>query len=201
MPWFIPEWVGMQQVNLWLGGAPVGERVSSRLHHDMHDNVAGVVSGVKHYQLWSPDSAASLYPVGSLRAVSAGGVISYDSGAAGGEHFSMLDPRLFSSDDAEACSAARAMARTSMPTSASEVKECACAARACAQRRFPLFETAPTATATLHAGEFIYIPAGWFHLVSSESAPTSTPTAAAKHSSAGLQAHIAVNFWFNPYST
>lgn len=54
------------------------------------------------------------------------------------------------------------------------------------RRRFPLFPGAAAAEEVeLRAGEMLYLPASWFHEVTSTSAAAGTP-------------HAAVNYWFHP---
>lgn len=54
------------------------------------------------------------------------------------------------------------------------------------RRRFPLFPGAAAAVEVeLQAGEMLYLPASWFHEVTSASAAAAEP-------------HAAVNYWFHP---
>lgn len=54
------------------------------------------------------------------------------------------------------------------------------------QRQFPNFPAADErAEVTVHAGQMLYMPAGWFHEVTS-------------YSSAAKETHVAVNYWFHP---
>ena len=54
------------------------------------------------------------------------------------------------------------------------------------KRRYPMFPGIPAAQdVTLQAGECLYLPAGWFHEVTS-------------YSTGAGEAHMAVNYWFHP---
>lgn len=54
------------------------------------------------------------------------------------------------------------------------------------RRRFPLFPGAAAAEeVVLRAGEMLYLPASWFHEVTSSSGAAAAP-------------HAAVNYWFHP---
>ena len=52
--------------------------------------------------------------------------------------------------------------------------------------KFPKFAEALEATVTLRAGEMLYLPAGWFHEVTSESV------------AGDGEYHMAFNYWFHP---
>ena len=57
---------------------------------------------------------------------------------------------------------------------------------------FPLFSTAVCTTVEIGAGELLYLPAGWWHNVTSWSSPGG---------SSSSQTHLAVNWWFAPPDT
>jgi hypothetical protein len=57
---------------------------------------------------------------------------------------------------------------------------------------FPLFSGATCIHADIAAGELLFLPAGWWHEV------TSWSDAAAASAAQGTGTHLAVNFWFHP---
>lgn len=74
-----PEIIGNlvpQQFTLWVG-YNTGLPVSSGLHHDFHDNLYLLISGEKHFRLYSPHDAKYMYTVGKIRKVFSNGLISY----------------------------------------------------------------------------------------------------------------------------
>jgi hypothetical protein len=68
---------------------------------------------------------------------------------------------------------------------------------------FPLFAAAQCVTADVAAGELLFLPAGWFHEVTSFSAAADAADAAGAGASADASAatHLAVNYWFHPPDT
>ena len=57
-------------------------------------------------------------------------------------------------------------------------------------KKYPLLKKAKSCTAHLIAGEMLYLPAGWFHEVTSKSDPKSKS-----------KAHVAFNYWMHPPAT
>ena len=65
--------------------------------------------------------------------------------------------------------------------------------------RWPALGGAVTTTVTVHAGEMLYLPAGWFHEVTSLGGSGSGSAAASEGDVNG--AHMAFNYWFHPPDT
>ena len=65
--------------------------------------------------------------------------------------------------------------------------------------QWPALAGAATTTVTVHAGEMLYLPAGWFHEVTSLG-ESGDGRAAASESEAG-GTHLAFNYWFHPPDT
>lgn len=61
---------------------------------------------------------------------------------------------------------------------------------------FPLFSQAKAAFCTLKAGDMLYLPASWFHEVTSVSSINDHARAQAQDKS--LNGHLALNYWFHP---
>lgn len=72
---------------------------------------------------------------------------------------------------------------------------------------FPKFLQAKSAVCECHAGDILYLPASWFHEVSSSSSAKSTatkspgndsPPADAGNTAETTMGHLALNYWFHP---
>lgn len=195
-----------QQINLWIGnshettlevfqqegavenvnkGLP-SKATSSGLHHDHADNLYTLVEGSKSFSLWSPNHAHDLYTIGDVRTVYDTGIIDYirnerapnwsslnERGMVMGEEAptvpTELDPPSFSK----------------IPPSLLHLDEVDESLRpqmeAYLASKFPLAKDVAGAGIRVHlnAGDCLYLPAGWFHEVSS----------------AGK--HVAINHWFH----
>lgn len=196
-----------QQINLWMGnskettldvsiqkaqiksvnkGLP-SKATSSGLHHDHADNLYTLVEGEKSFSLWSPDCAHDLYTIGDIRTVYNSGIIDYirnekapnwnslnERGIIMGEEpitkvetdldppsFSQIPPSLLHLDELN--NDLRPMMESYL------------------ERKFPLSKTIANMgiRVDLKAGDCLYLPAGWFHEVSSSGK------------------HIAINHWFH----
>lgn len=163
------------------------------LHHDHADNLYVLVSGIKRFTLYSPAFAHQLATVGSIYRVYNSGVIDYipdekapgwkpvrDDGAiiseiegtgdqpsldtTGGHPplFSTIPPALLHIDDF---------------TGNEKVQ-----IKHFAESHFPQMLLLAKLEVWLHPGEKLYIPAGWFHEVSSF----------------GPDPHVALNYWYVP---
>jgi hypothetical protein len=71
--------------------------------------------------------------------------------------------------------------------------------------RFPLFNRAQRVTCEIRAGQMLYLPAGWFHEVTSfsnvpvtDSADGAAEQAAEHDDSSQIGTHMAFNYWFYP---
>lgn len=134
-----------------------------------YDNVITVIKGTKHIKLFDPSSAPALYLNGGVNHVTEEGVVGYQhSGVL--SHFSALKfpPPI---------SATAAAARTAISGNG---ERCADIHGNEATATVP--RDVQNATVTLHAGEALFLPAGWAHQVTSVAG------------SDGL--HVAVNTWF-----
>lgn len=61
------------QLNVWLGAGPANAQMNSSLHLDLTDNLYVLVRGRKRFRIASPADIGSLYLLGGVREVSAGG--------------------------------------------------------------------------------------------------------------------------------
>eukprot|EP00041_Stephanoeca_diplocostata_P027501 m.756959 g.756959 ORF g.756959 m.756959 type:complete len:523 (+) comp23186_c0_seq21:359-1927(+) len=77
------------------------------------------------------------------------------------------------------------------------------------KEKYPAFAQCGTVSCTVHSGEMLFLPCGWFHNVTSEdadehSAATTATSAATPHdilwasASAADPGHLAVNYWYHP---
>ena len=60
-----------------MGNTTGGQGASSGLHHDYHDNLYMSLRGSKHFRLYSPADAESMYLTGTLAHVHPNGRINY----------------------------------------------------------------------------------------------------------------------------
>eukprot|EP00929_Paragymnodinium_shiwhaense_P071270 TRINITY_DN36242_c0_g7_i1.p2 TRINITY_DN36242_c0_g7~~TRINITY_DN36242_c0_g7_i1.p2 ORF type:complete len:381 (+),score=62.21 TRINITY_DN36242_c0_g7_i1:183-1325(+) len=153
----IPTWFlahKLYSMNMWIGRADPTSGATSRLHHDYHDNLYCQVQGRKTFVLYGPDDTTNLYPVGKLEHLSEPGIIYYQPQEAGGwgRHFSQMPTARWERLTAEQ------------------------------QSQFPRAKAARRMECEVRAGEMLYLPAGWWHEVTS------------------YGQNIAVNFWADPPS-
>lgn len=131
----------------------------------------------------------NLYTLGRVVAVHANGTIEYARPAVGSDHFCRVDPQ-FAADSARAAAAAAAAeadadadaARTGARAGAAATAESTTSAAVFGDAygaRWPLLARARPLEVWVNSGELLYLPRGWFHLVSSLPGT-----------------HTAVNFWF-----
>lgn len=177
--------------DLGLGRKMFGEGISSGLHHDHADNLYLLVSGVKRFTVFPPTDAPNLYTVGEISKIFDSGVIDYKvnerapnwlsvraDGAIVGEDRSTpadpaIDPPSFSKIPPSILHLDLIEDDTLRQQLTSAAKE-----------KWPLFFKCRPQTFWLKPGEMLYLPAGWFHEVTSfsENEPV----------------HIAINYWFSP---
>lgn len=193
-------------MNLWMGAGGSGNfgTNSSGLHHDFHDNLLVVVCGEKSLRLWDPSLSVRMMPTGGEPIkVHSNGRIVYKSRplvkADGRDHqanrASKLASRLESatSDDEierlldQALDVERADAKDSQKAEKAPPENFSTLSRHNdARPGVPeKLKSAPSSEITqLRDGDAIYIPAGWWHEVSSQR---------------GI--HAAYNVWTHPPDT
>lgn len=189
-----------------------GNGTSSGLHHDHSDNLYILLSGIKRFTIVSPKYAASLYTVGNIQKVYANGVIDYkiDDCAPDWQHInedgsikkegdfhvvsegsklikhldknsslSTLDPPNFS----KVPPILLHLDEIDDPNLASKLIDYS-------EKNFPGFLELEKRQVWLKPGEMLYLPAGWFHEV------TSFPNEVINDNSDNI--HMALNYWFAP---
>lgn len=203
-----------QQINLWMGlvdpkKLPLEEEVltqnadvgslgkfipgpgtSSGLHHDHSDNLYVLLSGRKRFTIFSPFEAEKLHTIGNIENIFPNGVINYkrdsfapnwihmrDDGSLDGEfekpveteldppNFSKIPPVFLHLDEIEN----------------DEIREKLMKMR---DSQFPELIDLQKYEIWLNPGDMLYLPAGWFHEVSSFGDESSI--------------HMALNYWFAP---
>jgi len=181
------------QINLWFGCSSHGS--STGLHHDFHDNLYILARGKKVFRLYPPEMLNCMYTYGQPSHVYPNGriVYSFQHGILpDGSHQADVarwkkgwpDQDVESDDYIEECGYNKNTNgwRGSEPPSFSRVD----------LRKdfkdilsdYPKFPKSHT-TCTVHAGQTLYLPAGWFHEV--------TSMGTGKNGG-----HMALNYWFHP---
>ena len=174
------SWAGNlvpQQINLWFGSSSDG--ASSGLHHDYHDNFYVLLRGKKRFRLFPPCLHAHMKTHGKVIRVHPNGRIVYrgqERMNADGSHQDDVDVFYGRGGDGsqgnDSCRETTATTtRNAEPPSFSKV-------------RVEDLAVSPVFEFELHAGESLYLPAGWFHEVTSLNGN-------------GLE-HMALNYWLHP---
>ena len=179
-------------------GLPTPNSTSTGLHHDHADNIYVLAQGKKRFTLYSPDYAPDLYTVGDVRCVYDTGVIDY---------FRNENAKNWNSIRAdggciESCSTAIESNKTEEkqdPPSFSRIppallhldqvdKKTRKKLEKYTKDNFPLFYPIMNSSikVTLEEGDLLYLPAGWFHEVTSFGDEDKN------------NIHVAVNYWFVP---
>ena len=200
-------------LNLWMGNSRDG--ASSGLHHDYHDNLYVLLRGAKRFRLYSPADAHKMHTVGKMTKVHPNGRINYRGcltgadGATEGAQEAMAaeqalegiadmdddmddefeaalqavldaegDQLSVECDDDDDC-----FSNDPRPVNFSQVDPAKPD-----RTKFCQFGDAKAAFCELKAGEMLWLPAGWFHEVTSWSGKT-VPDCAG---------HMALNYWCHP---
>ena len=162
------SWAGNlvpQQINLWLGSSTEG--ASSGLHHDYHDNFYVLLSGRKRFLLYPPALQPQMQTYGEAIAVHPNGRIVYrgqERMNADGSHQDDVDTFYgrhggvdLGRDSGRGVGHVEEISleqtQDGEPPSFSRV-------------RAEDLDVPPAMEVELHAGESLYLPAGWFHEVS-----------------------------------
>ena len=175
--------------------------LSSGLHHDHSDNLYILLQGWKRFTLIAPSEAQLLHTVGEIYRIYKTGIIDYnhpgwshvaDDGSVIektttdeeemkkpiGKHtppsFSQIPPIFLHLDEIDDY----------------EMKQ---KLTAIAQDRFPEILNLPKLEVWLNPGDMLYLPAGWFHEVTSYGFD---PKGTSESTSSDI--HIALNYWFAP---
>ncbi|KAI3404892.2 hypothetical protein KGF56_002308 [Candida oxycetoniae] len=180
---------------------------SSGLHHDHADNLYIQVQGHKKFTLYSPADATKLYTFGKIHKVFENGVIDYERNEAAPKWNSIRDDGAIVADvsrwkgeevdneeDQEIISSSSTNvveppsfskvppALLHLESMDTETKE---HVKVFAEKYFPGILQLNKMEVWLEEGQMLYLPAGWFHEVSS-------------FNGGREDVHIAVNYWFVP---
>lgn len=182
-------------------GLPVANATSTGLHHDHADNLYVLVQGRKRFTLYSPDFASELYTVGDVRHVYDTGVIDYmrNANAPNWKNVRADGSCVDEGDEDEKVSDVGADVAGDPPSfcrvpptllhlnEIADNKTADALADYCA-KTYPTFNAVKDAAVEvmLTDGDLLYLPAGWFHEV--------TSFGDAMHGNV----HCAVNYWFVP---
>ncbi|GMM32328.1 hypothetical protein DAMA08_050730 [Martiniozyma asiatica (nom. inval.)] len=184
-------------------GLPTNNVTSTGLHHDHADNLYVLIQGSKRFTLFSPDLARKLYTVGDIRQIYDTGVIDYvkndnapnwkgvaaDGGCMAADEidfndamkrdeqkdppsFTVIPPALLHLKDVQ------------NEKLRDELEEFC-------KIKYPLFNEIKSCAmeVELNDGDMLFLPAGWFHEVSSFGS---------KEENIDNGVHIALNYWFIP---
>lgn len=181
------------QINLWFGCSSFGS--STGLHHDFHDNFYMLLRGKKVFRLYPPEMIHCMYTYGQPSRVYPNGRIVYSHQQAilpDGSHQADVTrwkkgwPDQTAEDDDSIGECRNGNDKVDWkgedPPSFSrvdlkkDIKDILLT--------FPKFPKS-CITCTVHAGQTLYLPAGWFHEVTSISTDKSG-------------GHMALNYWFHP---
>ena len=69
------------------------------------------------------------------------------------------------------------------------------------ETRFPEFSNAAGVSCDISAGEMLYLPAGWYHNVTSFNAPPAAAGASGSDPKQASSSHLAFNYWMHPPDT
>lgn len=208
IPLSILEGYKPQQINLWIGnseettldvaiendqvksinkGIP-SKATSSGLHHDHADNLYTLIEGEKTFSIWSPDCAHDLYTIGDVRTVYNSGIIDYIKNDKAPNWSPLNERGILLGDDAPSEKVETDLDPPSfsrIPPSLLHLDELDGDLRSQMEKHleleFPLAKDIVNhgIRVALKAGDCLYLPAGWFHEVSSSGK------------------HIAINHWFH----
>jgi len=178
------SWAGRlvpAQINLWMGSSTEG--ASSGLHHDYHDNFYVLLSGRKRFLLYPPSFQPHMQTYGEATVVHPNGRIVYrgqEGINADGSHQDDVD-RFYGRDNGNggASDGDGGHVEVVLPESESGAEP----PSFCRVRAEDL-DVPPAMKIELHAGESLFLPAGWFHEVTSLND--------------GGRAHLALNYWLQP---
>lgn len=183
-------------------GLPVKNATSTGLHHDHADNLYVLVQGKKRFTLYSPDCAPSLYTTGDIRHIYHTGVIDYVANdkarnwtnvRADGACIDMEGAKKesrSSTDDTDGKQDPPSFCR--IPPALLHLDEIDDRTRKVLEKLikkdYPNFSSIQDTSlkVTLEDGDLLYLPAGWFHEVTSYGDECKDNT------------HIALNYWFVP---
>lgn len=196
------SWAGNlvpQQVNMWMGNSVGG--ASSGLHHDYHDNFYVLLRGRKKFRLFPPSEVKNMYTHGDIVRVYENGrivyngqegiqqdgsheadVLTWQSSKTAGKYLKQISKmnnvhksekkHSMRGDDSNPPS----FSRVDLSVDKDSILE-----------SFPKFPYDSCIECTVSAGETLYLPAGWFHEV------TSMNAGQGKH-----DGHLAINYWLYP---
>eukprot|EP00966_Prymnesium_polylepis_P055593 1285796-Prymnesium_polylepis.1 len=160
----------------WCGGLWLGAGTQrSSLHRDFSENVHGVIEGTKTFTLFPPNETAALYPRPET-ANRLGHTTRMPSGARACGGLQRRQPHACGSD--ENASAGHS----------GDAVEC--------PRDFDRFGGAleRAFACSVHEGEMLFLPSGWWHEVDTEGGATSS--AGRGNGDDALGRSLSINFWF-----
>ncbi|CAH6723148.1 hypothetical protein CLIB1444_13S01420 [[Candida] jaroonii] len=206
-----------QQINLWMGltkpkkfdntkDFPIDKTIpkgtSSGLHHDHSDNLYIVVSGCKRFTLFSPFDAYKLYTVGKIFKIYGNGVIDYeinefapdwnhinDDGSLQEEQETKEIKKIIEDLDPPNFSKIPPILLHLNELSETQMDKLV----AFSKKNFPDLISLENYKIWLKSGDMLYLPAGWFHEVSSFGKENEDRELENKDN-----IHIALNYWFAP---
>ena len=191
-------------------GLPTKNSTSTGLHHDHADNLYVLVKGKKRFTLFSPDFAHDLYTTGDVRTVYETGVIDYVMNEKARNWTTVLadgsvDPGVGCTGDAMGALPSKDKQEEGkekekqdppsfcrIPPALLHVDEADVHQRAQLEEftrsKYPAFNAVKHSAVqvTLEDGDLLYLPAGWFHEVTSYGDEKTDNT------------HVAINYWFVP---
>lgn len=204
----------LYSANLWMGKS--NRASSSGLHHDYHDNFYLLLQGTKRFRLFSPDCAPNMYTHGDLDCIHENGRISYVGSETRADGVPLddddddddeeevvlgngFDYKSDGEDDDDDDDFEENNEKDDFddmvgkdngddeeeerPNSFSRID----LSKSDNDTSFPLFKNCREATVELKAGQCLYLPAGWFHEVTSFGGDKTTG-----------RTHMALNYWYHP---
>ena len=202
LPW-LPH-LQLQSLNLWMGH--FDDDAHSGLHHDFHDNLYCLVEGggTKSFRLYPASEHASMALYGTVHEVHENGLITYEPTRADGVPLAALEEedgdasdddsdeeeivigKGFDYESEEEFDAERQDDYDALvndepverPNNFSRIDPTR--PRDELRKEYPDFWALDELQVTIQAGECLYLPASWFHCVTSKGR------------------HTAVNYWFHP---
>ena len=190
------SWAGNlvpQQINMWMGNSVHG--TSSGLHHDYHDNFYVLLRGRKRFRLFPPSLAERMYTHGKIVKIHSNGRIVYQGQEGIQEDGSHIDDvRIWEESsstkedeiiEANSDIQQKELDKVENPPSFSMVD--LSMSKDSILEKFPGFPYDSCIECTVSAGETLYLPAGWFHEVTSLNGGE-------EHG----PGHLAINYWLYP---